>query len=102
MKYQLVVQFDARTLQDFDGLLQLEESIEGEIGELGIVDGHDFGSEQFNIFVLTDAPQIAFERILKVANNLAVTEGMCAAYRKMDNEDFTILWPGGLSEFVVT
>ena len=37
--------------------------IEDGLGDVGIVDGHDFGSGEMNIFVHTDNPKSAFEKI---------------------------------------
>jgi hypothetical protein len=56
MRYQLVLQFAADSLVDFDRLVALEDRLIEELGQLAMVDGHDFGLGQFNIFVLTDDP----------------------------------------------
>ena len=50
MKYQLVLQFEANTMDDFDQLVILEDKLIDELGSVATVDGHDFGSGEFNIF----------------------------------------------------
>jgi hypothetical protein len=51
MKYQLVLQFAAASMEDFDRLAALEEKLIGELEDLATVDGHDFGLGAFNIFL---------------------------------------------------
>ena len=43
-------------MDDFDQLVILEDKLIEELGSVATVDGHDFGSGEFNIFVLTDEP----------------------------------------------
>ena len=47
-------------------MIELEEIIIRSLGNLGKVDGHDAGSGEMNIFVLTDHPELAFERVKQV------------------------------------
>jgi hypothetical protein len=78
MKYRLVLQWPAVSEADYDRLVCLEELIEGGLGDIGIVDGHDIGSGEMNIFVHTDNPKAAFETIrllLAVRANLLEPEG---------------------------
>jgi hypothetical protein len=58
MKYQLVIQLAAESLDDFDNLVVLEETIRTklELSSNTLVDGHDFGLGEFNIFIHTDEP----------------------------------------------
>ena len=53
MKYQLVLQLPASSIKDYDEMIELEETIIKGIGSLGKVDGHDAGSGEMNIFILT-------------------------------------------------
>lgn len=57
MTYQLVFQFTADTPDDFDHLVALEEKLIEGLNGTAVVDGHDFGLSEFNIFILTDSPQ---------------------------------------------
>jgi uncharacterized protein (DUF4415 family) len=51
MEYLLVLQLPSSSPGDCDLLLSLEEAITENIGNLGIVDGHDMGSGETNIFL---------------------------------------------------
>ena len=56
MKYQLVLQFSADSLTDYDRLVSLEDKLIEELSGSANIDGHDFGSGEFNIFILSDEP----------------------------------------------
>jgi predicted RNA methylase len=99
MKYQLVLQFRADSIQDFDRLTAFEESLTDALGDL--VDGHDFGSGEFNIFLITDDALSAFEKINVIAKKERLSEQMKAAYRDLTREAYVIVWPPGLKEFKI-
>ncbi|SRR5260370_29939437 len=101
MRYQLVLQFDANTGDDYDQLVILENNLIERLGSVGIVDGHDFGSGEFNIFVLTNDPPTAFSDAHRIVTGHQVQNVMRAAYRELTAEDYVILWPPSLSEFTV-
>jgi hypothetical protein len=101
MNYLLVLQFPASSLEDYDAMIALEEAIIAELGEADKVDGHDMGSGESNIFVFTDDPKNVFaklEPLLRVRHLLS-----CAriAYRDVDGDDYTILFPEELEGFSV-
>jgi hypothetical protein len=50
MKYQLVLQFQAESVQEFDELVVLEDLLAEKLPLDSEVDGHDFGSGEFNLF----------------------------------------------------
>ena len=94
MKYQLIVQMRG---DDFDALIGLEDAIAARLGEIGDVDGHDIGNGEMNVFVLTDDPNRAFERIKPV-----VPVGCTVAYRETKSDAYTLLSPPGLQNFKIT
>jgi hypothetical protein len=100
MRYQLVLQFAADSMQDFDRLVALEDTLIEELDD-ATVDGHDFGLGKFNIFVLTDHPTTVFGKAHGIVNSQGVPNVMQSAYREMDGEDYVILWPSSLTEFSV-
>ena len=63
MKYQLVLQWLGASTADYDRLISLEEAIRDGVGDMDIVDGHDFGSGEMNIFIHTANPKSALEKI---------------------------------------
>lgn len=82
-------------------MIALEDAVITGIGDLGTVDGHDMGSGEMNIFVLTDRPERTFERIKsipKVARNL---KKLRVAYRTIDGDKYTAIYPEGLKHFAV-
>jgi hypothetical protein len=101
MKYQLVVQFQASSPDDFDELIAFEESLQDRMGESALVDGHDFGSGEHNIFVLTDHPATSFEHVQEVAQKIHPKQRMRVAYRGVTADEFHILWPPNLREFKI-
>jgi len=60
VNYQLVIQLSG---DDLDALVRLEEAVVERLGDLGDVDGHDIGRGEMNIFIFTDDPRRAFDRI---------------------------------------
>ena len=101
MKYQLVLQFTAESLEDFDRLVQLEDELIRALEDLATVDGHDFGLGEFNIFILTDHPGESFDKAHRIVTNESIPNVMRSAYREVDGEDYVILWPLSLQEFSV-
>jgi hypothetical protein len=65
MRYQLVLQFAADTLTDYDALVALENQLIGSLGH-DAVDGHDMGSGEANVFIHTTDPQDTFRRLVPV------------------------------------
>ncbi len=101
MKYELVLQFVTASTEDLTRLVALEDRLIRELDELAIVDGHDFGLGEFNIFILTDHPAESFDKAQRVMADQGVSNDMRSAYRQQDREDYVILWPSSLKEFKV-
>ena len=101
MRYQLVLQFAADSLADYDRLVALEDRLIEELGEAATVDGHDFGLGTFNIFIFADDPATVFDKAHGIVVDQGVPNVLQSAYREMDGEDYIILWPSSLTEFNV-
>ena len=65
------------------------------------VDGHDFGSGEFNIFILTDQPKESFNAAEKTIEHYRPPQTLKAAYRELGQDNFVILWPTNLQEFKI-
>ena len=102
MNYQLILQLPAAGISDYDNLIRLEDAITEKLGDLGSVDGHDAGSGEMNIFVLTDEPAAAFDRIKALAERLGLLANLVAAYRKTGGDDYVVVYPPGRTDFAVT
>jgi hypothetical protein len=50
MKYQLIVQWPAYSVKDYDEMICFEEALINHMGGLALLDGHDAGSGEMNIF----------------------------------------------------
>jgi hypothetical protein len=101
MKYQLVSQFATDSVEDFDRLIALEARLIEELDDVATVDSHDFGSGEFNIFVLTDDPATVFGKAHGIVTSQGVPNALQSAYRDIDGQDYVILWPSSLTEFSV-
>jgi len=101
MQYQLVLQWPASALRGYDEVLQVEDALIEGLGELALVDGHDSGSGEINIFMLTDEPTKTFALAKPVLERLKVVIGLRAAFRDLSSDDYVVIWPSGLSSFSV-
>ncbi len=101
MKYVLVLQWNESTLADFAALVELEEALESSLGDGASVDGHDIGSGEMNIFLLTDDPGGTFAEVEAAIGMSSMWTEMRAAYRELEGDDYTTVWPPELSAFRV-
>ena len=65
------------------------------------VDGHDFGSGEANIFVLTNDFRKAFVELKSILEAEGFWEGVRIAYREVGKDQYSVLWPQGLKDFSV-
>lgn len=100
MQYQLVLQFSGDSLRDYGAMLALEDDLIQEFGDDG-VDGHDIGSGETNIFIVTSEPEIAFHRAKAVLERSQLLGAVVAAYRPVGAQTFTVLWPTHRQTFSV-
>jgi hypothetical protein len=101
MKFQLVLQFAAAGMRQFDELVALEEDLIKNLPPTSEVDSHDFGSGEFNIFVLTDQPKETFDAARKLIEHSPFQKELRAAYRERGKDEYIILWPEHFQEFHV-
>lgn len=92
MDYQLVLQFRGGDCLDFDAIVSLEVEIQQILEPIGEVDGHDVGSGEMNIFILTADPVAAFERAKPLLSAAFLLDKVSAACRELGSDDFTVLW----------
>jgi hypothetical protein len=104
MRYQLVLQwFSTLALEEFDGLIEVENLLLEKLHEQHAVDGHDAGSGEMNIFILTDDPRLCFEEVKAICESRNDWQSVRVAYREISqNEKYVILFPAYLTEFSVT
>lgn len=101
-KYQLVLQFPARTEEDFSRLAAVEDRLVTALRGDAEVDGHDFGSDEMNIFIFTDRPDGTFGLVKQLLGDDPAFASMRVAYRMRAGNEYTILWPSTLKRFKVS
>jgi len=101
MRYQLVLQWPASSVNDYDAVIEIEDLLVENLPEPSEVDGHDAGSSEVNIFVLTDNPQTSFEQIKTILGRQDIWGNARVAYREVGGTKYTILWPQDLAEFTI-
>jgi hypothetical protein len=92
MKIQLVLELPAKTTDDFDLLIELENALIETLASYHSVDGHDFGSGTMNIFILTERLDEAFVSSKEVLQAKGLLFKARIMYR-YPSEDYIILWP---------
>ena len=103
MKYMLVIQFPHSDMDDFNAMIRLEDELCHLLRYFAVVDGHDCGRGEMNIFVFTNEPQEAFDRAKIAIENFGLLHNMSAAYRLVEGEEHVRLWPVGSTQpFIVT
>jgi hypothetical protein len=101
MEYQLVIQKSANSIDDFDDIVKFEdeliELLEGEAD----VDGHDFGSGQANIFIITTQPEANYKKIQNKYGEKIEKEKMKIAYRELGEDHFYVFYPSSADDFTI-
>ena len=95
MNYQLVLQFPVSSEHEFESIISLETTLIAHLANLAKVDGHDAGSGEMNIFILTDNPEETFENIKDLVQKHKSPSCTAAAFRKLDEDEDTVMWPRG-------
>lgn len=95
-------QLPGSSRSDFETLIGLEHELRASIGGLGNVDGHDMGSGEMNIFVLTAHPIRVFEAARTLPTFAQVMPKLKVAFREVAGETYEVLHPQGLFDFEVT
>jgi len=102
VKYQLVLQWPAHAIEDFDRLVAVEDALIERLNERHDVDGHDMGSGEMNIFIHTDDPTRTFAEVKGALRDNSMWDDVRVAYREGSGDDYAVLWPSDLGEFDVT
>ena len=92
MQFQVVVQFSAADIESFDALVEIEEKLVQALEPEHIVDGHDFGSGEGNIFIHTNDPPEVMKTVRKCFGRKRMAKTK-VAFRSFDSEDYSWLHP---------
>jgi hypothetical protein len=63
-----------------------------QLASSAVMDSHDLGSSEFNVFVLTDDRTASFRPLPEFASSRPVLQAKGAACRQMDSDEFVPLW----------
>jgi hypothetical protein len=96
-EHWLILQFPEDVI-DFDRLIEVETLLIKKLDCIS-VDGHDMGSGEANVFVVTTDPRKTFEQARKLIPP-KLRKHLKAAYR-VGRGGYVILWPPGLRIFKV-
>jgi hypothetical protein len=100
-QYQLVLQWRAASIEDYDAIIELEDLLSTKVSGESTVDGHDAGQGEMNIFILTNSPRELFRDLRPLlADNDRLTN-VRAGFRDLEATDFEALWPPGAAKFDV-
>lgn len=89
-------------MDEFDSIIELEDRLLMKLEPAHLVDGHDFGQNEMNVFIYTDHPELCYK-----ASEKLITEDLRAklkaAYRSRNGDTYTQLYPHAITtEFRVT
>jgi len=101
LKYQLVVQWPASSIDDYDALISVEDALIEGLPSDAEVDGHDVGAAQANIFILTNSPRMTLHVVRAILEARDSLVGVRIAFRDREGNEYTVLWPPGLKKFEV-
>lgn len=101
MKYQLVLQWPTSSIDDYDTMISIEDFLIEELSDDSEVDGHDVGSGQMNIFILTDNPMKTFNEIFILLENGEHFHNVRVAYRHIGQDNYDVIWPKDVDKFEV-
>ena len=93
MQYQLTLQFRGDAFDSYDAMIALEEDLIAALVDSAEVDGHDVGSDETNIFVVTSDPAAAFAVAKPVLQLAGLLDTVTAAYREINGERYVVIWP---------
>lgn len=93
MRYQLVLQIPADSLDGFDALIEFEDRLISELADAGEVDGHDLGSGEINFFIFTSDPSSAFAHCVDLLSQVGLLRDVTAAYRSLNSDEYSVIWP---------
>jgi hypothetical protein len=102
VRYQLVLQWSSASVAGgYDTLVEVEDLLIAKLRDQTKVDGHDIGSGEMNIFILTNDPKACFENVRATLQSHEMLASIRVAYREVSGNKYVILWPKDLTEFEV-
>ena len=93
--FQLVLQLSpwGSGITDLDALITLEDQLTDALRGTGAVDGHDIGSNEANVFVITDHVERAISACIPVIDRSGLLGHLSAGYRVIGADRYFRAWP---------
>lgn len=101
VKYQIVIQWSATSMAGYDKMISIEDMLIANLSGGSEVDGHDAGSEEVNIFILTNDVHHAFSEIKSLLAACSALRDARIGYLEVGQSEYSVLWPEGLQSFSV-
>jgi hypothetical protein len=95
MIFQVVMRWPAHSTSDFDEMVAVEDLLIAKLSEKNKLDGHDFRTTEANIFVRTVDAHGAFQEIQTILSGHRLWPKAVIAYRRIDGNEYTVVWPPG-------
>jgi hypothetical protein len=96
-----VLQWPSDSIETYDAVIEIEDLLIEALQEGSEVDGHDLRSGEMNIFIWTDDPPSTFEQVVAAIRAHPLWAHASAAFRTEEQDDYTVIWPKGLSDFKI-
>lgn len=96
MNQQLVLQFQGDDDETVEKVIELEDRLITALAGLTTVDvdGHEPGDGVVNLILITRNAAKVWERIEPIVEDASdMLDINAVAFRQIDSEDFTVLWP---------
>jgi hypothetical protein len=90
MEYLLVLQLPGSQVRGYDEMVGLERRVTRALGDLGRVDGHDATFGDLHIFVLTQRPIEALDRLHAAPGISDLVVDLKASFRRIDERDYEV------------
>jgi hypothetical protein len=101
MKYIFVIQWPGSSMEDYDEMVAIENLLISTVSKNSRVDGHDVGSDEVNIFIETNDPQRLYDEVTSLLGSHEAWSNIRLAYRSVEGDAYTVLWPKNLGDFDV-
>ena len=88
----LVIKFAAKSINDFDRLIELERRIAASMTGSHLLDGHDFGEGEFSLYFFTNAPNELFAQLKDALTTSSYPRMRIAMTRHLSEDKYKTLW----------
>ncbi len=92
-QFQLALQIPAGLLGGRATLVELEDKIREAIYGIGKIDTTTSDDDEADIFISSNDPQRIFRHIKPYLETFGILDKVQAAYRRTDENDYTVIWP---------